>query len=241
MKISWPIVILFTITLVSPIHGQSSTTPESQALLAQMGFDCCSHISSDKIPQLYPAQIDTSELRNRVLSTIERIISGDVVQGIKGDLVAIQGDEYQPDRFIYRHEDQIESTEIVIGQYSTTITIISSTNKTLFSNSPLKFADAYSIWAKKVFNLDFSLPSEYDVKEYEDFWVGVPVLYNPVDGKRRYIPWTWSESIKLALDKKGFWLSFNVNHNMQDKAVGPPKRSRGVSTRTGWFAQEKSR
>lgn len=145
----------------------------------------------------------------------------------------LKGTAAEPDRLLCRYAVRKHQVEIAAGEFGMTVTILAPSGQALATEADV--ARAYRHWAASLFGAPGGpAKAPVDARKAKGYWTAAPVLEDKdAPGKRRWIPWTWRESVRVALDPEGRWLSCSVRW-LPDESASMPAGGRGRAG-SGWF------
>jgi len=216
--------------------GEADNIPPSKDVVRQLhdkGFDFYLHTNDSKLDVSENGMSPSLKaLRTEAKQRSESIVQSNLLGKICGrHLVPAPGIDDVPDRFITDCEMDGDKISIAVGELDMIFNIVFGKSKTLSQN------DAKGIfveWHDHLFKaITENVMCPLEIIELPEFWLVQQVLMNEQGNQRRYIPWTWPESVKMAIDKHGRWLSVSVK-NLPASVSSMPAGFRGRS-HGHWF------
>ncbi|GEM_PF-3747855 len=178
-----------------------------------------------------------SELAARIEGVLYRTFSNTwFPDSEKGSLLAIRHHGNQPDVFITRYEIEENQVELVVGEKRVTMSIIlpEKDKKEIKDIQDVRLA--CNLWVNRLLLLPEEIKlDKIVVKESPSMWMverDLKDFQNPE--KKRYIPYTRIESLKVALNKDGKSISVSVNYRLPEIASGMPAGFR-MRFEGNWF------
>ncbi len=230
---------LFTYTLWMSFHLLSAeiASPPAEPVIYQLrpaGCDWYSpglltkSISEDKVTPIIGA------LRADAEKKLRSVIVSNLLATLKTpSLTAIAGDAETPDRFVA--EGTLDNTPVVIaiGELDLVINVLPRVPEAVTADNAHVL---YNNWMRRLFK---SRPNEQTISvavtEEPQYWLVKPLLIEK-DGTRRNIPWTWTESATMAVDKAGRWLCLSTK-NLPEQVSSMPAGGRGRA-HGRWFESD---
>jgi len=206
--------------------------------LAENGFDCCWYLSPADIGARSDSRVQLGGLVAEAEQFVREVFKAEwLPRNGKDFLVPVRGGPREPDRLLQRYKAPAggHEMELVCGEFSVTL------NAALARPAPVAGPDqameTYRDWAWQMIRADGVAVWKLESAKIGSYWKVVRVfqeLERPGEPPQvRYTPWSWPESVRTAIDRKGNWVSVSVLR-LPDRMDSMPKGGAGRS-RGSWF------
>lgn len=137
------------------------------------------------------------------------------------------------DILIFTFSSENDQIEIVVDESTITITLIPEEKIEYLQLSEVKkyYHLITNKFLKNVFKSD-----TVTIKDMTDYWLIKKVLLEKDTKKIKYIPWTWMESVLVAVAKNGGWISFSIQRLPEVSTSMPAGGKYRISG--SWFENE---
>ena len=211
-------------------------TDEVRTSLIENGFDCSWNLTTEVVSARADSRPELHGLVEEVAAFVSKVLAPEWLPDSKDHFVPVRGGSGEPDRILYRHAPTISrgAWEIVCNEFAIAL------NVDIQEPKPV----ATSMQAAESFrkNSGFMIRSvnlagrQLHVTKVGAYWIVFQVFPGSTPGDEKQVrlyPWTWSESVRMAIDSQGSWLSVSVRR-LPDRVDSMPK---GGSGRAGgsWF------
>jgi hypothetical protein len=227
-------------------YGQPSRPKENYPMipehvsisLRENGFDCCWNLQPRDIAVRMDSRSQLKGLIDDAESFVSKVFTSEwLPESRKGYLVPIKGGGREPDRLVYRYkvEGNKIDVEMVYGEFSVTLNVAFPEPKPVKASE--EALEIYRKWNRLVLRSEGGTTSQIEAMRVEGYWIVYQVFEKSVNSgerpQKRYTPWTWSESVRMAIDSQGKWLAISVNR-LPDRVDTLPKGRAGRS-QGSWF------
>ena len=155
-----------------------------------------------------------------------------------GFLVPVRGSKDEPDAFVFRHEVAEKLVELVVREKSLTVSMFLLDASGI--DTPEKARNAYLKWCGELTAMAVE-PEKFlvNVRDKGAYWF----VDRDLEEERRHggpypwgaggrEAWSWPESVAMALDKNGEWLSMCMSYG---KGTGGPVAGWSFRLSGTWF------
>lgn len=204
--------------------------------LRENGFDSYWHLPQREIDARKDSRPQLQGLIREAEDFASRVFAPEWLPEEKtGYLTPLKGLQGEPDVLLHRYKagKTKVDVEMVCGEFSITLNVANPQVKPI-PTSEAALA-AYRLWSSSIINPEKAQQSELIAKRVESYWIVSRVFEEsgPAGTQKRYTPWTWLESVRLAIDSQGKWLALGVSR-LPDRVDSMPKGGRGRS-QGSWF------
>lgn len=206
--------------------------------LRENDFDCCWNLQPRDIAVRMDSRSQLKGLIDDAESFVSKVFASEwLPENRKGYLVPVKGGGREPDRLVYRYKvggSKID-VEMICGEFSVTLNVVFPEPKPVKASE--EALETYRKWNRSVIRPGGGAASEIEAIRVGGYWIVSQLFEEPGNPgerpRKRYTPWTWLESVRMAIDNQGKWLAVSL-HRLPDRVDTLPKGGAGRS-RGSWF------
>jgi len=218
------------ISVVAEVYGMNEVL---RVLLIDYGFLALFGVGMDEMQPRVDPQEALVPLVIESEAFVETCLKMEwLQQDHKPYLVPVRGaSDADSDLLIARYDIQGRAVNLVAGEFLITISVAGLSPDVLDSQDSVR--SFYKEWISRFVQTSDKLAVlPVDVEELGGLWILTRALTDG-KGKRRWEPWTWPESIRMAVSKNGDWLSLAIERLPAEMNSMP----KGGAARAGqgWF------
>jgi len=205
--------------------------------LRENDFDCCWRLQQRELDEQTDRRPQLQALIGDAESFAGKVFAAEWLPANKEHfLKPVKGRGGEPDRLVHRFRPDGKNVdvELVGGEFTITLNVTADSKPAASSEAVLAM---YRSLIPGLIRSDNTETPKLVARWVDDsYWIVSKVFAEPDpagEQLERYTPWTWLESVRMAIDRQGKWLSVSVRR-LPDRVDSMPKGGTGRA-RGSWF------